>query len=457
MSSIAPTTHLIEAYKRNGLHWKLRIGEFIDNAFDAGATCVSFTFQKRKLVIEDDGNGCPTPENMVRLGGRHQQPGDILGRYGIGIKEAAISTADAIHIETNHKGKLRTLRCDWKYIQHSGIWEIEDPQCEDSTEQGTRITLSGMSCDPPTDKDKIVEDLSLLYTPAIKRGKQIKIAWTPSHKVTVPVFSLPKLDNIREDTVKITTKKGKVRTARVQLGIIPQGESTRLSGLIIAHHYRVITSTKKGLSEHPIPSLFGWVDLLDGWTLGKNKDHISEDLPLLIAEIRRVFEDTIQHAEGKGMSQQFAGIGEQLTNAMRNLNRKCKKAKRSPRKTATGAKLSTGGGPSHQRAARTQSGTRFPCPDSPETRVQIVFTSLGEDGPASQWNDDYTLEINSDIAFLKAAMLNTPALTMYAANILAAHLETKNTLYPTLDTVQQKSGDLLRHLCAESQTGSEAA
>lgn len=443
MTSIEPETGVLESYKRQNITWRLRFGELIDNAFDAKATTVSFEFEKKKLTIKDNGNGCPNPLAMVRLGGRHQQPGETLGRYGIGVKDAAISTAHQITVATVHGGIERYLFCNWQNIEKTGRWEIPDPTERPVEGRGTVIVLDGIFCSMPSDRDKIIDDLSLMYTPAIRQGRQITISWPTNKKpIAVPEFKFPTLEEDRNAELNVF---GKI--ARVRIGLIPDGQPTRNAGLILAHNFRVIkTGTRRGLSDNPIPSLFGWVDLLGGWKFSKNKNDLTdnEEESLMLA-IRREFADTIHKAEARSITQQFAGVGDLISAAVAHLRANTKKAKRGQKKEQTGTIEPVGTEVRHRRADRTQSGRSFPRKDQPETQVKIIFSQLGPDGESHKFGDDGTLEINSDIPFLQSIRGNRDAVTVYAAQVVSFSLAKKNgAMFPHPDDVSKVCGDLLR-------------
>jgi Histidine kinase-, DNA gyrase B-, and HSP90-like ATPase len=439
--SIIPDTGVLESFRRQGITWFVRCGELIDNAFGAKATTVSFEFEKKRLTITDDGNGCPTPLAMVRLGGRYQQPGDTIGKYGIGLKDASISTCHQVTIATVHAGIERRLSCNWQHIEKTGRWEIEDPTERDATWRGTIIIFDNIFCGPPRDHDELIADLSLTYTPAIKQGKQIKITWRAGGKlVTVPEFTFPVLEDDRTAALNVFRK-----LARVRIGLIPEGQPTRTAGLILAHSFRVIKkNVRRGLSDNPIPSLFGWVDLGDGWNLNKNKTDLTDDEEEeLMTAIRREFADTIKKAEARSFTQQFAGVGELISAAVAHLRTNTRKARRG-KKHQAGSVEAVGTERRHNQAERTQPGRTFPKRNQPETQVKIVFSQLGAEAESHKFGDDGTLEINSDIPFLQSIRANRPAVTLYAAQVVSLSLARKGDLFPESHDVSKICGDLLR-------------
>jgi hypothetical protein len=419
---ISPDTSVIESYRQSNLSWYERFGEFIDNAFDAKATQVRIRVASDTIHIMDDGVGCSDPLVMVRLGGRSQHKGKTLGRYGIGIKDAAISTANVLEVDTTHDGVWRQLKVDWLSIQESNDWNIPEPTVTavDKLASGTKIRLSGLVGKVPakTDRQAIIDRLSMIYTPAIRQGRSIVFTWPSDTTPTpVPEFKWPILERERQAGIEVGGK-----LARVRLGLIPEGSSFRQSGLVLAHHYRVIQYGKKqGLSVNgrTLPRLFGWVDL-DGmrWKLSKNKTGLDQDqYDELAAAIRDEFEEEIEAAETAVESRVFQLAGDAINEALRDLFGGSK-AKRASPSNSTGTVVPTGRGGRHQRAANVQPGNRFPTGWNRGRTFNLRYAELPVD-VAYEVDDDGTVTINEGIPFLRSIKDNYNAITLYLAQIVS--------------------------------------
>src|SRR5262245_39544180 len=135
---------MIEGIRNQGMQWHVIFGEFIDNAFDAGAKRVAIEFDRR-IVISDDGVGCANPELFLELGKRRQHRKFQLGCYGVGMKEAAMSAADKMRVESTCGGVTRSIRCDWNKLAGQREWEVEDPEViETGGLPGTTIRLDNV-------------------------------------------------------------------------------------------------------------------------------------------------------------------------------------------------------------------------------------------------------------------------------------------------------------------------
>src|SRR5262245_18380392 len=213
-----PTTGMIEVTRRQNFRWLVRFGELIDNAFDAEANRIIFVFDRKTLTVEDDGQGCPDPLQMVTLGGRYKRASraQTVGCYGIGLKDIAIAMADQIEIRTIHNGIRRSLSVDWPAMEKRGLWKYEKPAVEEVAGHGTTIILRQMTSGPPEERDKIIQELSLTYAPAIELGRQILIQWSAKSKlIPIPRFTFPRLEDDRTEEITIGNKK-----ARVRIGLI---------------------------------------------------------------------------------------------------------------------------------------------------------------------------------------------------------------------------------------------
>lgn len=423
---LPPDTSLIQSERRSNMKWSARFGEFIDNSFDAKATRVVFEFTNRQLIISDDGIGCANPHDMLQHGRHTKHTSTMLGRYGVGCKQAALSTAENFEIHTVHNGIMRSVVCHWQDLEKMGGWWFP-PVAEMPSDggKGTKIILSTLISAIPQDKDKLINELSLTYTPAIEKGRQIVVSWNPKRQpVTVPQFVFPPLENQRTDVFAISGK-----TVRVRMGIIPHGHPVKRSGLIVAHGFRVIKPQLEGkLSESPIPNLFGWVELLDGWILTKHKDNIAQNEDQLADEIRHRFRDVIKIAEERGTSIMFANIGDKITKALQQMSNN-KKAKRD-NSDSVGTVLPTNSGAKHKQAKKTQAGSRFGGDKNAKAAsVSVVFVPFGSKDTCYRWSNNNAIELNSDLEYIQRLESKHDMVTLLAAIITAAHYRKDKRLY----------------------------
>lgn len=455
MASIQPTTGIIESVRRQGMPWHLILGELIDNSFDAGATRVSIVFDKKakSLTVRDNGHGCEDLLSMLVLGDRNQHSTTQLGRYGIGAKDAAISVAEGVTVCSVHRGIMRTVTCNWKNLERSGSWEIADPiETPTDDEPGTTISMYPMFREKPSSFEALERRLSLQYTPAIQQGRQITICESPKHPGRpLRQFHVPEMTHQITADLDVDGKK-----ARVMMGIIPENRSVERSGLVVAYGYRVIKENQRiGLGSDPTPNLFGWIDLLDGWELTKNKDNISCNLDALGDAIYNACKNTIATSARQASSVLFEGVAKEINDALSVIvgqSKPTKKAKRATAKNPTGAVEPKGTKRRHTNAMVIQAGETF---GGNNTKVKVSFESMGTEGPACRYQNG-VVYLNRDIPIVAKAAQDQSMLAIHAIYAAATWFATTDGPQLKLfedrdatDVIQKMAvlaGELLRHV-----------
>lgn len=450
MIDITPHTNLIESIRQQNLPWTTIFGELIDNSLDAGANRVAIEFTKDNCVITDDGKGCDDLRVMLAPGARKDHATTELGRYGIGAKDAAISAADTISIESVCNGVVRSVSCSWKVIAKSGEWKVADPMVSaTSAPSGTKIILS--ACRKVWSFDNLVEDLQFRYTPAIKRGKQILIRTkTKGECKPLAEFVYPALDRHTVRDVVVAGNK-----ARVTMGIVPDGVKFSRRGMSISYGYRVILqNTAIGFGGKPVPGLVGICELGDGWELSKNKTEVTKNIDELGDAIASAFADLIEHASQRSQSIQFDNVAKELNTILEDIGGcKDKKAKRSEPKQS-GLVLPSGRGGQHTRAASVQIGNRFA---SRAKGLSISFDTMGEDGPSCRC-DGSVVYLNTDIPAIKKDWGNEEAIARHAIYAVSMYLALRKDLElfrdftDDFERVTRFSGYLISRFGVESRS-----
>jgi len=114
------------------------VGELVDNSVDAGSTMVSLTETAGNLIIRDNGKGFSDITSIAKIGFSDKE--DQIGRYGVGLKDAAIRYST----ETVIRSRNQMMRVPWQDILHGRVEfdAIDDPvECDFST--GTEIIFDG--------------------------------------------------------------------------------------------------------------------------------------------------------------------------------------------------------------------------------------------------------------------------------------------------------------------------
>lgn len=367
------------------LEWEQVFGELIDNALDKGATRVDITIDGRSITIEDDGDGCDDIEKMLTLGRHERSATTRLGRYGVGLKDAAWWVGGPTLIETIHGGVLRRSLVDWDRMSN---WEdVPDPEETPVTERrGTRIRFQSISKErriPDGQRwEALLSELAFTYSPAIKDGRQITFRKGKRPAVPLQRYELPPLAECIETTLDVEGRR-----ARLRVGIVADGAENPRPGIIYTHAFRVITHGALGCGGLGSSRIAGWVSLGEGWTLARNKDDVTaykDELgEAVFAEIRPL----VEKASSQALSIKSQSLAEGLTSRFRGIvggAEENAKAKRNPPKNPSGRVKPSNSGKQHKQAKRTQPGSRFrdvragqfridfgPCSDGAIGRIDI--------------------------------------------------------------------------------------
>lgn len=269
MVSIRPDAHILESMQSQTLSWPKRLAELIDNSLDAQATRVSISFKGGCLSVIDDGIGIDDPTKVVRLGCHHRHGGQILGRYGIGAKDAWLVTGPVIEIDTVSCGVRRKLRVDAREVAKND-WNCDDPSEEPAeVERGTSIVIHRRSDQRPPNWKDLTDTLGWIFAPALMSGKQI--IYRDTNTPLVPVL-VPPLLNTVADSFALDGKQ-----VEINIGVLPPGVRPKKPDFWIRHQHRYILSSSIGTMGRCGGKLCGTISLGRGWKLSKNKDDLIGD------------------------------------------------------------------------------------------------------------------------------------------------------------------------------------
>lgn len=377
------------------------IGEMIDNAFDAGATSVTVEFNSKKgfVLVTDNGNGCSEPNVIITPGERQQHRTTKLGRYGIGAKNFAFFYGGPDHIvnvdSITPTGTRHTAGVNWKWAKRENKWVVEvgDPVPADASRHGTSIKIASTQLRKlPVGKDfeSMIDKLNFTYSRALRGvtggGRRSIVIIRDGEAVQLSGWEPPQLVEPIDVTVEVSGRR-----ARVRAGIVADGQINKRSGLTYFYNYRVIIPhTSKGCGDYDKSRFCGFVELLDGWSLTKNKDNISANEDELFDAVFRVVEPALKKAASTAhviQSRELNDRAQAHLDAMTG-HEPDAKAKRGPRTGEHGSVEPTGTGRRHTRAAVEQPGATFVSGGKKkrqrellDSRVRMSFEERGEDEP----------------------------------------------------------------------------
>lgn len=296
----SPDTSIIESYRNNPnlSSWKA-IAEVVDNSFDAGANRVSIDWDKesRCLTITDDGAGCKDPEVMAKLGGsfRQAKAGVVLGRYGIGLKEASVWMCDRMVITSSFDGGGWKVVVDWKKIQDTKRWEVPVERNGVYAGRGVCIEMEHIRSSARVVANDTIQTLSETFRPAILSGRQIVIQGKP--------LAAPDLPLLKDQVDQDGTFDGK--SYNIKYGI--KADKSNAYGWTIAYGHRILAAnyTKSGFGDHSPSRFYGYITLYDTgeskWSLNRFKDGF-DGIDALLDTLADQIAPLLERAETEGLN-----------------------------------------------------------------------------------------------------------------------------------------------------------
>lgn len=274
---ITPDTHFLESIRADRGSWWALMAEGVDNSLDAGANDVALTLRRDIVGLKDDGVGITRDRQaaIVKLGEHRSMPTTMLGAFGIGLKYHAVSAGDVLEVESASVDGRMMLRADWQAVIRSGRWSIPPPSwvsvLRTEGKTGTHIKIRALRWQAPTTKDEkaTIDKLAQIFYPALAAGKRIAL-----NGMALPLLAEPMMRDVVEGDVRLPSGKG----AHVRGGITIDQRPTLYQVQVSYKHRVIMPQSVFGCGAYTgLRRLFARVDLTGPWTLGRFKNHISDN------------------------------------------------------------------------------------------------------------------------------------------------------------------------------------
>jgi hypothetical protein len=259
----------------NADHMSLKVAtnELIANSIEQGAKEISLWLNNEEFGISDNGNGCDDMRALSKLG-KHYHTSDLqkIGRYGIGLKDAAVwmgwlLIADSLHGET---GQKLSMTADWDEMIQYDKWLYTYRKGSKRITSGMTLRVYGLRNRRFHAWYKMAGWIAENFSAAIQDGITIRV-----DGVAVVAKPDPALDEKIEFSGSWKVD-GVTLTVKGFCGILKNRKEYE-SGWEVQFGPMVITKgyQKEGFGKYSPQGFYGRINLIDTeggkWTLTRNK------------------------------------------------------------------------------------------------------------------------------------------------------------------------------------------
>jgi hypothetical protein len=272
MVRIAAKSHVLHALSNQSMPWWKALAELVDNSLDANAFRVTVDVTGKTVSVIDDGSGVQDICAMFTLGEHKGHAKKGIGLYGIGAKDAWLSCADTMTVETVRGGMLTKMSVDYKALVEND-WETDDPVVVPThSPTGTKVVLP-LRRGKKAPSHEAYADVAFAFTPAIEAGKQL-FKSTNGKRQLLEATKMPERTDVVKSEFDIDGKP-----VSIDIGILPDGVKFDRGPLWVVYEHRIIERGSRGAGQYSARRLAGIIKLGDGWkdSLSKNKDDITDD------------------------------------------------------------------------------------------------------------------------------------------------------------------------------------
>lgn len=267
--NITPDTSLLPKLGKSGYSTPQAIAELVDNSIDAIDTSkqvgeINITIDKSFIKVYDNGSGMTREEltNSLRLAKSNKQ--NQLGRFGLGLKTAALSLGSYFSITTKSTKEnfLYTVNYDEENWKEHNDWTIPLEYSENNGGYSfTEIIIKSLKSKIPVNTiDKIKLDIGQRYAPFIQNGEINVYVNKQKCSPLQPVL----LEGTKRE-IKIPFIWGGKRLGTISgwVGLLKEGSNKGNYGFTTYWMNRMITTYDKvAIGEHPtISRVIGEVHL----------------------------------------------------------------------------------------------------------------------------------------------------------------------------------------------------
>ena len=435
MADFTPEPHYMLSMANQGLPWWKALAELIDNGFDAKGNRVEIAVKSRTVTITDNGRGMADVMKSIRLGGHCPVNGRGLGMYGVGLKDAWLSSGDRIDIATVHGGKKTSITVDIRDI--SATWQGPDPVVTETSEKSGTVIVLHLRSGRNTPSDDVFRKLALIFSPAIVQGLQIVRVVNGKSKPLAAV-PLPEFSESVQDSFDVNGK-----AVSLQAGILKPESRMTEGPFCFAYRHRIIEASSLGAKSMSCMAMGGMITLGDGWEFTKNKDGIAENCDALEDAIYSRIKHLLIKANKMAMDVQSDQIRTELESMVNSAVDDAKREARHSTRDSQGSVKPTGTRGKRTKASKIHidlPGSVIESGEQVRRRgVRIDWCQISSDLIGKYDSRTNTVNMNLEHPFVAAAKMtpNYPALFAIAFAVysdwLCTHKDGHRTMFEVDD------------------------
>ena len=355
--------------------------------------------------------------------------------YGVGLKDAWLSSGDRIDIATVHGGKKTSITVDIRDI--SATWQGPDPVVTETSEKSGTVIVLHLRSGRNTPSDDVFRKLALIFSPAIVQGLQIVRVVNGKSKPLAAV-PLPEFSESVQDSFEVNGK-----AVSLQAGILKPESRMTEGPFCFAYRHRIIEASSLGAKSMSCMAMGGMITLGDGWEFTKNKDGIAENCDALEDAIYSRIKHLLIKANKMAMDVQSDQIRTELESMVNSAVDDAKREARHSTRDSQGSVKPTGTRGKRTKASKIHidlPGSVIESGEQVRRRgVRIDWCQISSDLIGKYDSRTNTVNMNLEHPFVAAAKMtpNYPALFAIAFAVysdwLCTHKDGHRTMFEVDD------------------------
>jgi hypothetical protein len=309
--SIAPDPHIYQSMQNTSITFAEAASEFIDNSLDANAQNVELVvnMKERTFVVSDNGDGCSDLASMLGLGRHRRGRSTRMGRYGVGLKNAAAGLGEQMEIESCQENILRHVLFD--FTEPPADWMIDIQEQDSRQLPGTTIWITKLRLTRIGNIERFKEAIGFRFMPALTDGRIINL--TNGKEVSrILAWKVPPFEKGDDTYISISETHGS-RMFSVTGGLLAHNQRHDRQPFLLIYEHRVLCDSSEACGDFAdSPRMLFQVKLEGDWKLLKHKDGLAPEEDWLHERLHEICLPILKRAEQQGEELALAELQSQV-------------------------------------------------------------------------------------------------------------------------------------------------